>query len=623
MENVESTPYASRLTFYDWVQRLGSVLLQPAWAIFSLSLVLTMLPVQWVDATWVPQGDEPHYLLAAHSLAVDGDLDVGNNYAQRDFASFYPGPLAGHVRTGVDGRSYLSHDIGLPILIAPAYALGGRGGVTIFLAAIAALVAVNVYLLAYQVAGNRKAATATWLALMAAPLLSVYAYLVYPEMIAALLVIWTARQLIPHPSRITHHASRFTLYAAPITVGVTLAICVLPWLSARFIPIAVFLALWAVWHWRHDRRRVAIAIGVPLASLIGYVVANAWMNGGGPGLADFNGGQVARGLQGFTLERVARGLAGWWLDQQRGVLVYSPVYVIALIGLPALWRRMRWAGLAVLTPLLVAYTSTVAWGGFWVGWELSARYLVVGLPLLAAPMALAFTHIRGFIFRGLAVLLLSISILNTLLVLASPGYYAYRESIVQFYDRWTGADVGRILPAMGGGGKVDPDPDAPSAATVVTDGDRSTWLAPAGSPGVVVQSAALEDLTIGSYALQFDARAGHARAADAPLLSADVFSGEGVLLLHRVLNRSDFAGESSYRSFALPFRSPFYNKWSYPVYVQISSSGLADVWVSALTVTADAGPTWGVTGAWIGLIGLAVFAFNRAVPKSLIRPDRK
>src|SRR3972149_1030273 len=273
MENVESTPYASRLTFYDWVQRLGSVLLQPAWAIFSLSLIITMLPVQWVDAMWVPQGDEPHYLLAAHSLAVDGDLDVGNNYAQRDFASFYPGPLAGHVRTGVDGRSYLSHDIGLPILIAPAYALAGRGGVRVLPAAMSALVAVNVYLLAYQVAGNRKAATVTWLALMAAPLLSVYAYLVYPAVIAALLVIWTARQLIPHPSRITHHASRFTLYAAPITVGVTLAICVLPWLSARFIPIAVFLALWAVWHWRHDRRRVAIAIGVPLASVVGYAVA--------------------------------------------------------------------------------------------------------------------------------------------------------------------------------------------------------------------------------------------------------------------------------------------------------------------------------------------------------------
>jgi len=94
------------------------------------------------------------------------------------------------------------------------------------------------------------------------------------------------------------------------------------------------------------------------------------------------------------------------------------------------------------------------------------------------------------------------------------------------------------------------------------------------------------------------------------LLSVDVFSGEGVLLLHRVLRASDFDPSGAYRSFALPFQSPFYNRWSYPVYAQVNSSGLADTWISEVTVIVDGARTWGVVGAWIAIIGLLVVGFN-------------
>ena len=33
-------------------------------------------------------GDEPHYLLVAHSIAMDGDIDLGNNLANEDRRSF-------------------------------------------------------------------------------------------------------------------------------------------------------------------------------------------------------------------------------------------------------------------------------------------------------------------------------------------------------------------------------------------------------------------------------------------------------------------------------------------------------------------------------------------------------
>ena len=96
-------------------------------------------------------GDEPHYLLAAHSIVHDGDVDVLDEYRSRAYADFYPHALA---RTGseTEGRLNEPHGVGFPLLIAPAYAIGGPRGVELFLAAIAALAIALAYRLALRVA---------------------------------------------------------------------------------------------------------------------------------------------------------------------------------------------------------------------------------------------------------------------------------------------------------------------------------------------------------------------------------------------------------------------------------------------------------------------------------------
>ena len=45
-------------------------------AVFAVYLAL--LP--WTSQVWLKTGDEPHYLVAAASLAQDGDFDLRNNY---------------------------------------------------------------------------------------------------------------------------------------------------------------------------------------------------------------------------------------------------------------------------------------------------------------------------------------------------------------------------------------------------------------------------------------------------------------------------------------------------------------------------------------------------------------
>jgi hypothetical protein len=96
-------------------------------------------------------GDEPHYLLAAESIVEDGNVDVLDEYAARAYAGFYPYELRPHGHRN-EGRLNEPHGVGFPLLIAPAYAIGGAKGVELFLAAIAALAVALAYRLALRVA---------------------------------------------------------------------------------------------------------------------------------------------------------------------------------------------------------------------------------------------------------------------------------------------------------------------------------------------------------------------------------------------------------------------------------------------------------------------------------------
>ena len=125
-------------------------------------------------------GDEPHYLLTAKSLVDDGDFDVRNQRADRDWEEFYPQYLDRHGKL-TDGRAHEPHGAGFPALIAPAFALGGAKAVELFLAAIAALGGVLAYLLALRVVPDPWAIGATLAVTLSPPFLA-YGSAVYPEL---------------------------------------------------------------------------------------------------------------------------------------------------------------------------------------------------------------------------------------------------------------------------------------------------------------------------------------------------------------------------------------------------------------------------------------------------------
>ena len=67
-------------------------------------------------------GDEPHYMLIAHSVLQDHDLEVADDYAEGSFRAFYDGKIGPHL---AHGTPYSVHGVGLPLILLPGYALLG------------------------------------------------------------------------------------------------------------------------------------------------------------------------------------------------------------------------------------------------------------------------------------------------------------------------------------------------------------------------------------------------------------------------------------------------------------------------------------------------------------------
>ncbi|MEM7342854.1 MAG: hypothetical protein AAF485_01300 [Chloroflexota bacterium] len=543
-------------------------------ATLIISIYLILLP--FVHRTWRTTGDEPHYLLAAHSLVTDSDFDLTNNYTQLDYLNFYLSQdIAPQIRLNPAGQQILNHQLGLSVLIAPAYAVANRFGVLLFQALLGGLLAAVTFRLAATISRDEQAAFLATLFVSLSPLLLIYPYLVYPELIAALLVTTILYYLISRDEA-----------SLGVALLVVAALILLPWLNRRFWPLALLLAGMVAWIWRGRGawKSWISPIGVASLLLTGLSLAVLlWFNSqlSAPTRTDF---VTPDGV--LIWNRLSRGI-GWLLDQQRGLLIYAPIYIFALWGLPYLiqnslsHRRRDWI---IVIPFFLSLGVTSAAGGFWVAWELGPRFLVVALPALAPLIALAWRYYRQNVALVLfALLLFAISVVNSWVIIQNPEL-PYKSSLALFYGEKLGLPLTEILPDLAGYATIAAVEGAPQ---VLVEAGEPVWAADAGNPTRLLQTEPLYELPFGHYQLSWSLQTDSPQPPDTELVRLSIkFLGGGSLLNHNIM-AAEIPSAGTYHQVSHSFLNTNVDRWRTPMVLSAVSSGATGLQAGVLRFQPD------------------------------------
>ena len=375
------------------------------------ALAVVVVLVLWgfgTHGTFAGSGDEPHYLAIAHSLAFDGDLDLQNNYGPREplvaGGTLEPGP---HVRD-VGGTLRPVHDVGLPLIFAPFVRVAAplAAGIAaqapeslmraakltpatlyrqiVSFASIAlAVVLARLMFDALQILGaSPRAAFWTTLLLIASPPLLAYSTLFFTELTSALLAFYAFTRLVLVAPR---SAGTWAL------VGAATGLLVL--VHARNVGLSIGLTVLAAAAIRRGGTRrdaaafaAALAVMAALRTAITYRLWGTWLVTPHATTGVWEGWGDALGVSAMRLVALL-------VDQEYGLLVYAPIYVLSVAGAvvlsrsrPGVLRALAIVAGAYLALVLFPLTNLHGWSGQWcpAGRFLTPIVPLIGLPVYAA-----------------------------------------------------------------------------------------------------------------------------------------------------------------------------------------------------------------------------------------------
>jgi hypothetical protein len=185
-------------------------------------------------------------------------------------------------------------------------------------------------------------------------------------------------------------------------------------------PCAIAGVVLIAFAWRRAHR--IIAGGLPFALILAIYNKAAFgtffaLSSGNERNAEFRE-LAAHGVFGIGLPKIDT-LFRLLLDPSKGLLIFSPVLLIALAAIPRARTMLTKPafGALVATPLalLILYSGYPNWHG---GWTVGARYLVPAMPFLAMLLVFAEVRIRELVLLGVSITAVT---LTTLIFPFVPG----------------------------------------------------------------------------------------------------------------------------------------------------------------------------------------------------------
>lgn len=391
----------------EWIQPLR------IWLCIAVFVLLAAFNIGIASRQMPPTGDEPHYLITAHSLAFDHDLSLQNNYLQKHYRAFYPGELAKRTTPSADSRRELpAEGLGLSFLLAPLYGLASEVlpatwlvlSLRLFMCSITIIV---LYVLLSLPAG---AGMTVWAAAFFCSPLLFYSGQFYPEIPAALLVaasLWCLAFM--------EESQWDALLLLSLAPGA------LVWLHPKYLALALALLVVSAIRFQRTFRiyrelinsaRIVLLLLLGLTGIFSFFFFLHREYGGWSPNRIYAGWEPQQQKtlielvqqEGFSrITVMARMFLGFWIDQRFGLLIYAPFYAAAFAAMAWMIRRRIALG-GSIAALFAIHFLGLCWGAPLGGFAPPSRHLVVLLPLLLFAIFTAYGSYSRFqraMFLGL------------------------------------------------------------------------------------------------------------------------------------------------------------------------------------------------------------------------------
>jgi hypothetical protein len=331
-------------------------------------------------------GDEPFHLIVLDSLAHDHDLDLSNNY-----------DLERHPYNRIYITTAFLHSPALAVLLLPGYLLAGRTGALLLLALAGAGVVALVARRCRQLGCPTGRVRLLVVLLLLTYPLATFSSQIWVEVPAALAVAACLVLLAATPAR---RAAVTTLAALGVVVKTRLGLILLPLAAVAWWPRRA--------RWRELRTGLAV-----VGAVAALGIATSLLTTGRP-----FGYRTPASLVPRSWTQPVRVVGGLLFDPSGGLAFAAPLALVALAGVPALWRRGGAGERAVLAggaATVVALLHSHEWYG---GGAPPARYLVPLLPAFALASAQVLTRPKRW--RSLARLLVPPSLVVAWVLVSRP-----------------------------------------------------------------------------------------------------------------------------------------------------------------------------------------------------------
>jgi len=382
-------------------------------------LVYILLLTGWVVPAQPLTGDEPHYLLISKSLLKDGDINLFNNYQNKDYLEYYPGPLYVHAYPGKKGREFLysQHFPGLSVLVLPFFYLGEKLGTIAFMArlplsVLAAILGSLIFLFARDLTKNSAASLTAWaLVCFTSPLLF-YAQLIYSELPVSLILLAVSYFVL--------YKKNFSL-AALFLSGFGLAL--IPWFGLKYAVLGAVIFLMVVVLWLKSRQRNllrACAFLTPLIVSFGLFLYFLWLLHGNFSPTSVYQWPPRSSFFKWNFLDIVRRIIGYGLDQRAGIFIYSPVLILLIPGIFLLARTAKKESIPILLTAGLWGAFLVSSSEYWGGFSPPGRPLLPVEWALAICIAAALARRRNRSSIAVSRALILLSLLAAFLCVQNP-----------------------------------------------------------------------------------------------------------------------------------------------------------------------------------------------------------